>query len=138
MPFCHSLLVGGPGETMETVQQTLDTILEMTPTAVICMVGIRVFPGTRLYHLAIEDGMIRPDQNLLEASFYLSPAIQNEILPFLEHFSKDHPTWIFPGMNINMTRDLQEKLRRFGIKGPLWEYMKMGQRFKSRGKINAG
>lgn len=138
MSFCHSLLMGGPGETMETVQQTLDTILEMAPTAVICMVGIRVFPGTRLYHVAIEDGVISPDQDFLEPTFYISPAIQNEILPLLEHFSKDHPTWIFPGLNINMDRGLQEKLRRFGIKGPLWEYMRMGERFKGHGKSNAG
>ncbi len=130
MPFCHSLLMGGPGETMETVRETFDTILAMAPTAVICMVGIRVFPDTRLSHLAMADGVIDPDQDFLKPTFYISPAIEDKVLPFMKEFSKENPTWIFPGLNINMDRDLQKKLRRFGIKGPLWEYMKIGERFK--------
>jgi radical SAM superfamily enzyme YgiQ (UPF0313 family) len=130
IPFCHSLLLGGPGETMETVRETFDTILNTASTAVICMVGIRVFPDTKLYDLAVKEGVIRPDQDFLEPAFYISPAIENEILPFADAFSKENPTWIFPGLNINMDRGLQAKLRRFGIKGPLWEYMKIGEKFK--------
>ena len=102
----------------------------MDSTAVICMVGIRVFPDTRLYHMAVKEGAIRPDQDFLKPVFYISPAIENDILSFVDVFSKENPTWIFPGLNINMERGLQAKLRRFGIKGPLWEYMKMGERFK--------
>jgi radical SAM superfamily enzyme YgiQ (UPF0313 family) len=130
--FCHSLLLGGPGETMESVQQTLNTITGMSPTAIICMVGIRVFPETRLSLIAAKEGMISPDEDFLGPVFYLSPAIQGEILPFMEKFSKQNPNWIFPGLNINMSLALQKKLRRFGIKGPLWEYMKMGERFGKR------
>jgi radical SAM superfamily enzyme YgiQ (UPF0313 family) len=130
LPFCHSLLIGGPGETMQTVQRSFDAILAMSPTAVVCMVGIRIFPGTRLFEMAGKEGSIQADQNLLEACFYLSPAIKDPILPFVESFAKEHPTWIFPGMEININRTLQKKIRRLGARGPLWEYMKMGQRFK--------
>jgi radical SAM superfamily enzyme YgiQ (UPF0313 family) len=130
--FCHSLLLGGPGETMESVQQTLNTITGMSPTAIICMVGIRVFPETRLSLIAMKEGMIGPEEDFLGPVFYLSPAIQGEILPFIENFSKQNPNWIFPGLNINMSLALQKKLRRFKIKGPLWEYMKMGERFRKR------
>ena len=130
IPFCHSLLLGGPGETMETVHQTLDAILDVSPAAVICMIGIRVFPKTRLSLIAMEEGMIGPEEDFLKPVFYLSPAIENEVLPFIEQFSKQNPTWIFPGLNININTELQKKLRRFGIKGPLWEYMKIGERFR--------
>ena len=130
--FCHSLLLGGPGETMETVHQTLNTVVDMSPTAVICMIGIGVFPGTRLYHIALEEGITDPEENFLKPVFYLSPAIEKEILPFIKEFSSKQRTWIFPGLNINMSVALQKKLRRFGIKGPLWEYMKMGERFKKK------
>jgi radical SAM superfamily enzyme YgiQ (UPF0313 family) len=123
MPFCHSLIVGGPGETMETVRRTFDTITDMTPTAVICMIGIRVFPGTELASLAVRDGHIGPDADFLKPVFYLSPAIEDDILPFVDRYVRSHPNWIFPGLNINMTEDLQKRLRRFGIRGPLWEYM---------------
>lgn len=135
MSFCHSLLLGGPGETIETVKQTFGAILDMAPTAVICMVGIRVFPGTELYGLAMKQGRLVPDQDFLKPAFYLSPAVEADIFPFIEDFSKEHPTWIFPGLNININKELQKKLRRFGIKGPLWEYMKMGQRFKGLDKL---
>jgi radical SAM superfamily enzyme YgiQ (UPF0313 family) len=130
LSFCHSLLIGGPGETMESVKRSFHRVAAMSPTAVICMIGIRVFPKTRLFQIAMEEGRIDKNQNLLEPFFYISPAIENKILPFIESFSKDHPTWIFPGMNININRALQEKIRRLGAKGPLWEYMRLGQRFK--------
>jgi radical SAM superfamily enzyme YgiQ (UPF0313 family) len=130
LSFCHSLLIGGPGETMESVGRSFQRVVGMSPTAVICMIGIRVFPKTRLFRIAMEEGKIAHGQDLLEPFFYISPAIEDKILPFIASFSKDHPTWIFPGMNININRALQEKLRRFGAKGPLWEYMRLGKRFK--------
>lgn len=130
--FCHSLLLGGPGETMETVKQTLNEILDMSPTAAICMAGIRIFPKTRLSVIAEQEGIIEPGEDFLNPVFYISDTIKGEIVPFLEGFSKDHQTWIFPGMNINMNSSLQKKLRRFGIKGPLWEYMKTGEKFRKQ------
>ncbi len=127
--FCHSVLLGGPGETMATVNQTFETILEMSPTATICMIGIRVFPKTKLSVIAEAEGMIDPKEDFLKPIFYISPAIKKEILPFVNKFSEKHPTWIFPGLNININVELQKKLRRFGIKGPLWEHMKIGKKF---------
>jgi len=129
MAFCHSLLLGGPGETMETVNQTLEAILNMSPIATICMIGIRVFPKTKLSVIAEAEGMIDSKEDYLKPVFYISPAIKKEILPFVNKFSEKHPTWIFPGLNININVDLQKKLRRFGIKGPLWEHMKIGKKF---------
>lgn len=132
MPFCHSLLLGGPGETMDTVKETLDTILQLSSTAAICMIGIRVFPNTRLSKIAEEEGLVGPDDNYLEPVFYLSSAIENEIIPFIENFAKEHRTWIFPGLNINMNEAMQKKLRKFGIKGPMWEYMKRAKKYKKK------
>jgi len=82
--------------------------------------------------IARQEGLTGPEEDYLNPVFYLSPAIQDKILLFIEQFSKEHPTWIFPGLNININIDLQKKLRRFGIKGPLWEHMKIGARFKLR------
>ncbi len=128
--FCHSLLLGGPGETMETVRRTLDAILGMSPTAAICMIGLRVFPKTKLSMIAREEGMINPEEDFLKPVFYISPEIKNEILPYIKNFSKKHPTWIFPGLEVNINVELQNKLRRFGVKGPLWEHMRAGARYR--------
>lgn len=129
--FCHSLLLGGPGETMETVQETLDAILGMSPTAAICMIGIRVFPKTKLSMIAREEGVIAAEEDFLKPVFYISAEIKNEILPHIKNFSKKHPTWIFPGLEVNINVELQKKLRRFGIKGPLWEHMRIGERLRN-------
>jgi len=133
MPFCHSLLLGGPGETMETVHRTLDTINGLSPTAAIAMVGIRVFPNTGLSAIAKDEGVIAPDEDFLKPVFYLSPAVKDTILPSMKNFAEKHRFWILPGLNINIDTELQRKLRRFGIKGPLWEHMKIGHR-STRGK----
>jgi radical SAM superfamily enzyme YgiQ (UPF0313 family) len=132
MPFCHSLLLGGPGETMASIQESLDVIRELEPTAAICMVGIRVFPGTRLARIALEEGRISAQENFLDPVFYLAPEVAEKILPFIRRFAEENPTWIFPGLNININPALQAKLRRFGIKGPLWELMRMGRRRTGR------
>jgi len=44
-----------------------------------------------------------------------SLAIRNEILPFMEKSARGNPSWIFPGLNIDMNVELQKKLRRCGI-----------------------
>ena len=122
--FCHSLLFGGPGETMDTVKQSCSEIISMSPTAVVCMVGIRVFPGTLLSRVAKDEGLIKPGEDFIEPVFYLAQAVEKKILPFIKSWSENNPTWIFPGLNININTNLQKKLRRFGLRGPLWEYMK--------------
>ncbi len=136
MPFCHSLLLGGPGETMETVQETLNTIDLLSPTAAIAMVGIRVFPKTRLSAIARDDGVISPDEDFLKPVFYLSTAVKNKVLPYMENFVKSHANWILPGLNVHISTELQRKLRRFGLKGPLWEHMKRDHKFKKETRLH--
>ncbi|MFC1884908.1 lipid biosynthesis B12-binding/radical SAM protein [Thermodesulfobacteriota bacterium] len=132
LSFCHSLLLGGPGETMESVKETLDNILEISPTAVICMTGIRVFPRTRLSHIAMEEGLIDGNEDFLDSVFYLSPSIEDKIHPYIKEFSEMNPTWLFPGFSSNVNPEYQRKLRRFGVKGPLWEYMDRSRRIRKR------
>ena len=43
---CHSLLFGGPGETPATVAESVRVTDEVAPTAVVAMVGLRIYPGT--------------------------------------------------------------------------------------------
>jgi hypothetical protein len=58
-------------------------------------------------------------------------AIAKEILPFAEGFAANNPTWISPGLNININVGPQKKSRRFGVKGLLWEYMMARKRLRS-------
>src|ERR1051325_10704965 len=56
--FAHSLIFGGPGETRETVEETIALMAELRPTAVIAFTGIRVLPGTGMVDVALRDRRI--------------------------------------------------------------------------------
>ena len=125
LSFCHSLVFGGPGETKQTIQETLALMEEVSPTAVIAMVGIRLFPGTRLADFASPEDLIIDDESMLQPTFYLAESIRPFILDLLYEHVAEHKNWILPGSNVNIDRRLQEKLRRFGLRGPLWEHMQI-------------
>ena len=125
LPFCHSLVFGGPGETRETIRDTLSLMEEVSPTAVIAMVGIRLFPGTKLAEIAAPRDLILSDKTMLEPTFYLAESVRPFVLDLLHGHAEDNKHWILPGSNVNIDRKLQEKLRRFGLKGPLWEHMQI-------------
>jgi NAD(P)-dependent dehydrogenase (short-subunit alcohol dehydrogenase family) len=75
LKFCHSLIFGGPGETEQTVAETITLMDELHPTAVIALTGIRVLPGTGMVDIALRDGQIDADDNLLFPKFYISPGL---------------------------------------------------------------
>ncbi len=132
LEVCHSLSLGAPGETGDTLEETFSLMEEVTPTAVIAMVGLRVFPGTGLARLAVDEKMMSPDHDMLEPFFYVAPAVKDHILEIVHRHAETHPNWIFPGLGINVSPSLQSKLRKFGIKGPLWEHMKIMRERQAR------
>ncbi len=125
LPFCHSLIFGGPGETADTIRETLKCMAETSPTAVIAMVGIRLFPGTALARTASPRDLMQTDESVLAPTFYLAEAVRPFVLDLLQGHAETNRHWILPGSHVNINRRIQEKLRRFGVKGPLWEYMQM-------------
>jgi radical SAM superfamily enzyme YgiQ (UPF0313 family) len=125
LEVCHSLSLGGPGETEETLEETFSLMEEISPTAVIVMVGLRIFPGTGLASLAASEGILSPSSDLLEPSFYIAPAVRDRVVEIARQKAALHPNWILPGLSINVSLRLQSKLRKIGIKGPLWEHMKI-------------
>jgi radical SAM superfamily enzyme YgiQ (UPF0313 family) len=125
LPSCHSLVFGGPGESKETLLETLALMDEVSPTAVIAMVGIRLFPGTKLADFASQEDLIIEDESMLKPTFYLPESVRPFVLDILHEHVEENKNWILPGSNVNIDRRLQEKLRRFGLKGPLWEHMQV-------------
>lgn len=125
LEVCHSLSLGAPGETEETLRESFSLMDEVSPTAVIAMVGLRIFPGTDLARLALEEGILSPADDLLQPKFYIAPEIKGQIVEYAREKAAAHPNWIFPGLGINVSPRMQSKLRRFGVKGPLWEHMKI-------------
>jgi radical SAM superfamily enzyme YgiQ (UPF0313 family) len=138
LEVCHSLSLGAPGETEETLEETFRLLEEISPTAVIAMVGLRVFPGTGLASEAQAEGLLSPATDFLDPLFYLSPMVKDRIVEIVRGRAALHPNWILPGMSINVSLRLQSKLRKIGVKGPLWEHMKiLRERRTARGEPHA-
>jgi len=124
LKFCHSLIFGGPGETRRTVSETITLMDELQPTAVIAMTGIRILPGTEMVEIALRDGQIDADDNLLYPKFYISPALGDELIDCIEAYAQAHSNWIVPGKGIKTNVQVLQKLRERKIKGQLWRLLR--------------
>ena len=58
------LLLGGPGETGETVAQTISFVKQIGPDAVGAPLGLRIYPGTPMARLLAEEGPVEANKNL--------------------------------------------------------------------------
>lgn len=70
------LLLGGPGETRETVEESLAFARSLHLEELKITVGIRIYPGTPLARRALEEGLLRPEESLLQPTFYLGPGLE--------------------------------------------------------------
>jgi radical SAM superfamily enzyme YgiQ (UPF0313 family) len=118
---CHYLLFGGPGEEEETIEETFRLMDRLDPTAIIAMLGIRIYPGTEMERVSRSQGVIDQDSNLIHPHFYISPMLGGRLEEIIRERALQRNRWIVPGLEINITQNLMEGIRRFGIRGPLWE-----------------
>lgn len=93
LAYSCSLIFGGPGETMETVKETMKNLDRLDPNAVFGLIGMRIYPNTELSRqLKIKNALLQP-------SFYISPDLDLEILKsYLIDRLKKHPNWTFVGV----------------------------------------
>jgi len=133
MAFAHYLLLGGPGETEDTLSETFDLMDRCEPTAVIIMCGIRIYPGTPIERQAREEGLLAPGESLLEPKFYISPAVRSNLLERVADEATLRPNRIVPGLEINISPRLTRYLRDRGHKGPMWELLAQKRRMKDEG-----
>ena len=94
LPFTCFLLLGGPGETRETVEESVAFLEGYEPKMVNLKAGIRIHPGLPLHRLALAEGVVKPEDNLLWPRFYLAPAIREWIWDYLAELTARHPNWI--------------------------------------------
>ena len=118
---CHYLLFGGPGEDEETIEESFQLMDHLDPTAIIAMLGIRIYPGTEMEKISIDQGVIHQDSHLIYPHFYISPKLGGRLKEIIQEKALARKRWIVPGLEINITQNLIEQIRRFRIRGPLWE-----------------
>jgi radical SAM superfamily enzyme YgiQ (UPF0313 family) len=118
---CHYLLLGGPGEDEETIEESFQLMDQLDPTAIIVMLGIRIYPGTEMERISLAQGVIDKNTNLIYPHFYVSPTLDGKLEEIIRKKALERKRWIVPGLEINISQNLMEGIRRFKIRGPLWE-----------------
>jgi radical SAM superfamily enzyme YgiQ (UPF0313 family) len=70
------LMFGGPGETRESVEESLAFAESLQLDLLRTTIGIRIYPHTELARRAVVEGVIAADDDLLEPKFYLAPGLE--------------------------------------------------------------
>lgn len=121
--IAHYLLLGGPGENKHTLQETLTGLDRLERACFFFFCGIRVYPHTALYDVALSEGQIARGENILPPVFYRSREITvQEIMKMVENHAAGRLNWLIGAGEAKATRILP-KLYRRGFTGPLWEYL---------------
>lgn len=119
----HYFLLGGPGETTATVDETLECIEHLKKTVLFFFTGIRIYPHTGLYDIALAEGKISKETSLLEPFYYESDAISHgEIEKLLLQRGEERINWIV-GSGGKESAATVSKLHKRGFTGPLWEFL---------------
>jgi len=118
LKICHYLIVGSPGETLDTVREGLDLIASLEPTAVLVSTGIRIYPKTAIAEVAKAEGY--DTENLLIPQFYFPASMREDPAGATEALAREYPGFRFEGFHPRPTLKLLEALRRRGHRGPTW------------------
>lgn len=119
----HYFLLGGPGETRQTLKTTLANIEKLDKTVLFFFCGMRVYPHTRLYRQCLGDGQLETGRNLLEPVFYRNLSLDAEdIAQQVAEKAKGRVNWVV-GAGGDATGDIIRRMYAKGFSGPLWEYL---------------
>lgn len=119
-------LLGGPGETDSTVQETLEFIHnDIGPKDVAYITtGLRIYPNTELANIALSEKVIASQEELIEPVFYFSHLLDPEsVLVTLKEASYKDPRIL---RSVDAEHPWVPKLTRlihlFGGRKPFWTF----------------
>jgi len=130
--YSHFLIIGGPGETPATIEETIARAATLPAAYYFATIGMRVYPSTPLWReINPEKNGEVPGDYLVEPRFYLAPGFNvKDLYAQLNAVRARSHNWMIgdPPPNFLVTKD---KLRRRGVCGPMWEYVELLQRFEA-------
>jgi len=88
------LLLGGPGETLDTATQSLHFADALQLEAMKITTGIRIYPYTALARIAVREGVIASEADLLLPKFYLTENLKDRLSETVSNWMKDRPNWL--------------------------------------------
>ena len=139
------LLLGGPGETPETIKQTIDFIKHINPDCAGASLGIRIYPGTKMPEIIASEGPAETNPNILrkydgpldifQPTFYISQAlgpqparlVKDLIAGDKRFFEPAEPELLESGQkkdhNYNDNLELTEAIEN-GQRGAYWDILR--------------
>ncbi len=87
------LLLGAPGETKETVAESLAFAESLRLESMKVSAGIRIYPDTPLAETARRQSMFKNDADLLFPTFYLEPSLDGWLQETVTKWVAEHPGW---------------------------------------------
>ena len=88
------LMLGGPGETRESVLESLAFADSLPLDSVKVSQGIRNYPNTTLAKIAVDEGVIRPDDRLLAPTFYMVREIEDWLKETVQMRMEERSNWM--------------------------------------------
>ncbi len=88
------LLLGGPGETTETANESLHFADALQLEALKITTGIRIYPYTALARIAVSQGVIASEAELIFPRFYLAENLKDRLPETVGNWMKDRPNWL--------------------------------------------
>ncbi len=129
----HYFMMGGPGETGETVEEGIQNILSLQKCVSFIFMGIRILPDTPLARLALKEKVIEAGQPLLKPVYYLAPGLDRQWLEerLIKAFEGVRHV-VFPPDTYDSSLQILHKL---GYTGPMWDLLLPGrERVRHAGK----
>jgi len=137
--YMCDLLLGGPGETRETADETIRVMQHLGPDVVGVAIGLRIYPGTELARIVAKEGFSSGNRNLVgEAEgnddfarpvFYLSAALGAEYGDELHQRLRGDPRFFLGGSrdetdyNYNANQMLVDAIKG-GARGAYWDILR--------------
>lgn len=121
IPCMHFVIVGGPGESPETLKEGLQNLEQLPQSLVAVFLGVRILPDTPIHKLAIREGVLSDQLDLLVPQLYFSPYIQQEQADSMirESFRRNKLR-LYPPSEGDFRMNF---LQKHGYRGILWDTM---------------
>jgi radical SAM superfamily enzyme YgiQ (UPF0313 family) len=88
------LLLGGPGETRDSVEKSLFFAESLKTEAMKLTTGIRIYPHTALHRIAVHEKLVAPDDDLLYPRFYTEKGLENWLKETVGRWVTAHENWM--------------------------------------------
>jgi len=122
LPHAVFLLFGGPAENWDDVEEARTFLnRRFSGNAVFASLGIRIYEDTPVYDISMREGVIAPETDLLEPTYYISEQLGNRAVEKLDALACQTHTWMTPSdWNSFLIRAIQRVAGRFRAV-PAWK-----------------